>query len=158
MKEVLKSTVSLSPLQTRVDPLWPWLNLHPSGMYPSSFQGKLLEVIWHQRAALVQGWSQHLRFRSCCSFSARNVAQEVGVCPCEGPQYVLEDCASAKQSLLIVFQCYFSVCLPDLLHCGIRRESCVLLAHLLHFFSDTESWFCRFSTIYVFQDSLQAPN
>lgn len=53
-----------------------------------------------------------------------------------------------------VFQCYFSVCLPDLLHFCIRRESCVLLAHLLHFFSDTESWFCRFSTIYVFQDSL----
>lgn len=52
---------------------------HPSGIHPSTFQGKSLEVIWYELAVLVQGWTQHLRFRSCRSFAAKCSARGVKV-------------------------------------------------------------------------------
>lgn len=55
MKEVLKSTVSLYPLPNKNQPLvamnyYREVACHPSGIYPSTFRGKFLEVTWHEWA------------------------------------------------------------------------------------------------------------
>lgn len=60
------------------------------------------EIFGGDLAWVGQGWPQHLRFRSCRSFSLHQVLLgESRFCPCEDLQYVLGDCASAKPRLFL---------------------------------------------------------
>lgn len=108
LNEVLKS-----PLPNKNRPLVavtqsPGVACHPSGIYPSTFQGTFLEVIWQEWAVVVQGWPQQLRFRSCRPFIGRSSAWGAKVLS----SWWFTVCTGGVLCLCQAKSCYLSFYLP----------------------------------------------